>query len=330
MADPNFEASVLVTGSAGFIGSHVMQRLAAMPAVAAVAATRDGRAGTRRLDLRDENTLPAALDGVQAVVHCAVGDRAVTVDGTAALLRAAAAAGVRRVVHLSSVAVYGAVSGECPETAAMVPATGSGYAAWKAAAELACLEQRGVEIVRLRPAIVYGAGSMPWVAQLAQRIQSGRWGLFGRAGEGICNLVHVRDVADAAIAALQAPRAAGQALNINGNESLTWNGWFTALAQAIGAPPLQPVAPTRLWLRSLASYPVKAAARVSPGLASDWLLGAPARSELTLYALCARYPAEAATAALGWAPRVPIADGLAEAAEWLRSSGRVPDHSSRG
>ncbi len=151
-----------------------------------------------------------------------------------------------------------------------------GYAAWKAAAEQACVAQPGVETVRLRPTIIYGAGGTSWVLQIARRIRSGRWGNFGPAGEGICNLVHVADVATAAAAALAAPAAPGLALNINGPVAITWNQWFTRLAGAIGAPPLPPLSPLALRARALAALPLKALARKRPGLAADWLLGAPA------------------------------------------------------
>ena len=173
---------VLVTGAGGFIGGHLLRHLQRTTGAAVIAATRDGRDGSRALDLRDAPTLRRGLAGVRAVVHCAVGDRAVTVDGTRALLAASKAAGVRRFVHISSVAVYGMARGAVTEAAPLLPAGGQGYGAWKAAAERACLQQDGIEVVRLRPAIVYGPGSKLWVEQLASRIRSGRWGTLRPVG----------------------------------------------------------------------------------------------------------------------------------------------------
>ncbi len=286
------------------------RHLASDPRLSVSPATRDGRDRTVRLDVRQPDA--AALAGMDAVVHCAVGGRDVTVDGTRAMLRAAEAAGVRRFVHLSSVAVYGAAAGMVMEETAAVAPDGSGYAAWKAAAEQACMQQAGIETVRLRPAIVYGAGSALWVTGLAHRIRSGRWGVFGAAGDGTCNLVHVSDVATAVAAALTAPRAAGRAFNVNGPQAVSWNEWFALLAHGIGAPPLRAVPPAILRARTLAALPVKAMARLRPGLGSEWLLGAPARSELALFAQKATYPVFAAREALGWAPAVDVAAGLAE------------------
>ncbi len=118
-----------------------------------------------------------------------------------------------------------------------------GYAAWKAAAEQACLAQPGVETVRLRPAIVYGAGRHALGVADGAAHPVRPLGQFGAAGEGICNLVHVADVAAAVAAALAAPAVAGPAFNVNGPEAITWNQWFARLAAAIGAPPLRPLRP---------------------------------------------------------------------------------------
>jgi nucleoside-diphosphate-sugar epimerase len=309
--------TVLITGAAGFVGGQILHRLSNDPTFTAIAATRDGRGGTRKLDLRDPATMRAALAGVTAVVHCAVGDRSVTVDGTSTLLRAAVQAGVCRFIHMSSVAVYGPIPGKVREDATLVSPDDNNYAGWKSAAEQACLAEPGIETIRLRPAIVYGPGGTLWVSQMARRIRSGRWGVFGPGGEGTCNLVHVSDVATAVTAALRAPTAGG-AFNINGPEALTWNEWFRRLAAAIGAPPLPTISPRVLQARSVASLPLKALSRLRPGVAADWLLGAPASSELTLFALAATYPTDAARAGLGWSPTIGIAEGLADSVAWLR------------
>ena len=308
---------VLVTGAGGFIGGHLVRYLSQQPGSTVIAATRDGREGTRRLDLRDPAGLGGALAGVTAIVHCAVGDRTVTVDGTRALLAAAAHAGVRRFVHISSIAVYGGATGRVVESTPRISASGRGYGAWKSAAEAVCLAQTGIETVRLRPAIVYGPGSTLWIQQLARRIRSGRWGVFGAAGEGTCNLIHVDDVVSAVNNALTASNVAGLAFNISGTEVMSWNTWFSRMAHALGAPPLRTISPVGLKARVLASLPLKVLARVTPGLASDWLLGSPARSELSLFALRASYPVDLASEKLGWRPEVTVDDGVAGSVRWL-------------
>lgn len=312
---------VLITGASGFIGGYLVKCLARDPALSVVTTTRDGGNGSRRLELRDPASVRDALPGIDVVVHCAVGDQSVTVDGTRTLLHAAAQAGVRRVIYFSSMSVYEGGAGVVTEDAPLMSPDGQGYGAWKAAGEQACLAEAGIETVRLRPTIVYGPGSRQWVSWYAQRIRSGHWATFGAAGEGTCNLVHVADVASAVLAALTSPAAAGQAFNVNGPELITWNSWFARLADAIGAPPLPERSPSAIRAQSLAALPFQVLARLRPGLRPGWMIGVPSRGELSLYASRATFSTAAAQAALPWTPRVTIAEGLTDSVEWLRREG---------
>ena len=304
-------AQVLVTGAAGFVGAAVIRHLRA--------AGRDAVAGTRRggtlhggpgtaIDVTDRASCDQAVRGMDAIIHCAVGDAAVTLGGTQTLLAAARAAGVRRVVHFSSIAVYGAADGTVTEDTP-APATLRGYAAWKQQAEAAC----GTETVRLRPSIIYGPGATLFIDKLLARMRAGRWGLFGADADGLCNPVHVDDVARAAYLALDAD-AGGQAFNIDAGTPLTWNAWFQHLADQAGLTLVDvPAGRIRAWCR--AAVPAKALARVMPAfrpMLAHALL-APAGSECALYRLHATYPADRARATLGWQPLVPLETGIAQA-----------------
>lgn len=313
-------ALVLVTGAGGFIGGAVARRLAAQPGVSVRGGTRDGRAlgagiAPWRLDVCDRGSLDAALVGVDAVVHCAYGDRTTTVEGTRLLLEAARQARVRRVVHLSSIAVYGPAAGVVPETTALLPAEGRGYAHWKVATEAACWAAEGLEVVILRPAIVYGRGSAQWVEQPVTRLRTRRWGDLGRMGLGTANLVHVQDVAAACVAALDAPGVAGAAFNISGDETVTWREWYARLATAVGVAPLRVVSPGGWWWRVAFGLPLRVLAKKLPGAASmlrGRALLAPSPHEMRLFALAATYPTGKAAALLGWRPCVGLEAGLAE------------------
>ena len=306
-------AQVLVTGAGGFVGTAVVKQL--------LAAGWDVRAGTRRggtvadapgvaLNVTDRASCDHAMAGTAVIVHCAVGNAAVTVGGTQTVM---AAAGPRRVVHFSSVAVYGATPGAVDEDAPL-PAV-AGYAAWKQAAEHAC----GPNAVRLRPAIIYGPGAALFVDKLLARMQAGRWGMFRADADGLCNPVHVDDVARAACLALTA-EVGGQAFNIDAGTPLTWNAWFALLARHAGlALPEYPPGRLRRWSRL--AVPAKALARLAPALrpALSGVLLAPAASEVALFRLHATYPAAraGARAALGWQPLVPLETGVAQAvAAW--------------
>lgn len=321
---------VLVTGAAGFLGSHVVRRLHGDPRYRVLRGQRDAarasepqpspgaEPGVVRLDVTDPASLAAAMQDVDAVVHCAVGNRDVTVDGTRRVCEAAGAAGVQRVVHVSSIAVYGQARGRVTESTPLIP-TGRGYAAWKADAERACLAADGVDVVRLRPTIVYGTHSPLWVDAFLRRIRSGRWGTLGAAGEGTCNPVHVDDVADCIALALEAgAQVAGRAFNVNGPETLTWNAWFTTLAETAGLGQLAALTPATIRRRQAIAVPLKALRRAVPAFDPDFLLGVPAGGESALFALDATYPTDAATDALGWRPRIGIAEGVAAAVAGAR------------
>ena len=316
-----FPGSILVTGATGFIGSHVARHLARDSAARIVTSTRDGRNGTRRLDLRDPASIAGAVSGVGVIVHCAVGDRRVTVDGTRHLLSAAARAGVKRLIHFSSISVYQGTDALITESTPFVSAEQDDYAGWKVASEEACLAQPGLEIVRLRPTIVYGPGSRQWVSWPATRIRSGYWGTFGPAGEGTCNLVHVSDVCSAVSAALVSQDAAGRAFNINGDDLTTWNNWFTRLGAIVGVPSLPELSASDVRMRNLAALPLKVLAKSPLKLRFNRLLGVPSRGEMALYGSHTTYSNKQAESMLGWSPRLAISDGLIDTAEWLRREG---------
>lgn len=278
-----------------------------------------GRIRPVQLDLRDPASLGQALQEVEAVVHCAYADRATTVDGTRNLVAAMRRAGVGRLVHLSSISVYGEASGEVTESRPRIPGSGDDYGGWKAAAEEICEAAPEIAIVMLRPTIVHGAGSGLWVSKMARRLEAGAIGDMGAAGEGTCNLVHVRDVAEAAAAGLTGRPGA---YNISGTEPITWNDYFARLAGAIGVP-LPGISPAALRVRALAAFPVKVVARLLPplrGALPAALLETPLAPEQKIYALRATYPVALAAEGLGWAPRIGIEEGLADGAAWWLQS----------
>ncbi len=172
---------VLVTGGAGFIGSHLVDRLV-RDKVGEVIAFDDFSRGREenlaqnagaiqivRGDIRDRAALEHAMVGVDVVFHLAAmstvlsaeqdPDRAIQTNllGTYEVLRAAASSGVKRVVFTSSREVYGdAASIPVPETALLLPK--NAYGASKAAAELYCnlFASEAMSVIIFRLSNVYG------------------------------------------------------------------------------------------------------------------------------------------------------------------------------
>ena len=252
-------ARIVVLGADGFIGRRMLAALAESGWATPVAGVRrpgTSPAGIERVavDATDPASLKSALAGAQGVINCVAGSAAAIVANARALAEAAPGAAL---VYLSSMAVYGSATGRIDETAPLAGDTGP-YAAAKVAAERV-LAAHG-RAVLLRPGIVYGPGSTQWSGRIARWLQSGRIGDLGAAGDGICNLVHVDEVAAAALAALRSPPASATAMafNLGSQDPPTWNEYFLHYARALGAVPLRRIPRWQLKLETrLLAVPLK-------------------------------------------------------------------------
>lgn len=264
---------VLVTGSTGFIGAHLCSELVARGCT--VRAFHRATSKTRLLeglevehclgDITQPDTLEAAMQGVEIVFHAAAwmggaeqGGKqyAVTVEGTRSVLLAARQAGVRRLVHTSSVAALGipeASSGE----AVLIDENHTwnyrpdyypyGYAKYLAELEVQKSVAQGLDAVIVNPTLAFGKGdiyrqSSSIITQVAgKRIPAGIAG-------GI-NCVHIADVIDGHLSAMERGRTGER--YILGGENLPHMRWLQIIAEVTGAPALNQMLPTRL-VRALA------------------------------------------------------------------------------
>ena len=243
---------VLVLGGSGYVGARLCAMLRDSGTATPVCASfrqKTGGPDHTRVDTRDPDALRQALASVDAVVNCVAGSASAIAEGARVLTQAARSAGCRRLVHLSSMAVYGTAEGRLAEDA---PVDGSlgWYARAKCEAEAhvaAFAAQGGIATV-MRPGCIWGPGSELWVGRIASFLQARRLGDLGIAGDGWSNLVHVEDVCRAICAALRREDAdAGSRIyNLAAPDSPRWNEYFVDLALAIGATPVQRLAPWRL------------------------------------------------------------------------------------
>jgi nucleoside-diphosphate-sugar epimerase len=324
---------VLLSGASGFIGGHVAERLASEGyAVRCLVRASSDVALLQRLgvelvvgDLAAASSLAPALEGCGCVVHCAaiVSDwgsvreiRAVNVGGTRALLEAAAGAGVRRFVHLSSTDVYGYPGGRGVAEGYEARGFANWYAQTKREAEAEVRRVTGIEHVILRPATVYGPRSVDVVGEIATALRGGYMLLIDR-GRHVAGLCYVANLLDAVVLAMRSARAAGEAFNVCDGVDVTWAQFAGDLAAGLGArrPWLSlPFAPARGLGRGL-----ELGYRALHGLTGLRLAPLLSRQAVDVLGRDQDFSNRTARELLGWEPRVDYASGLAQTLAWLRA-----------
>lgn len=267
-------ASYLVTGGAGFIGSHLCRRLAAEGHEVRVLdnLSTGKRANLEGVevdwvvgDLRDGALLAAALQGVEYVHHHAaiasvavsvaqpLFEQEVNVVGTLRLLEAARQAGVRRVVFAASAAAYGN-SPESPKREDMRPEPASPYGLSKVAGEYYCRiysEIFGLETVCLRYFNVFGPRQDPAspysgvISLFARRLLLGQPPIIQGDGGQSRDFVYVEDVVQANLRASQVAQAQGEVYNIGCGRSTTIGELAGLLNQLLGTGLEPEFAPAR-------------------------------------------------------------------------------------
>ncbi|MFN3597403.1 MAG: NAD-dependent epimerase/dehydratase family protein [Rubricoccaceae bacterium] len=273
----------LVTGATGFVGAVLVRQLLAdgvpvrilrraespMDLLGDAAARVEHATG----DVTDPASVRAAAEGADVVYHAAAfvgfGGRrdtarlhAVNVEGTAHVANAALAAGVRRLVHTSSIAALGRPAtprlAPIDEAAAWAPSrVNTAYAASKHAAEMEVQRAiaEGLDAVIVNPAVVFGPGRPgEGTFAIAEKVAAGR--MPAAPSGGTC-VVDVEDVA-AGMRAAAARGATGERY-ILGAENRTWMDLLTTLARALGVRPPRTTVPLPLALALAAASEAAAA-----------------------------------------------------------------------
>lgn len=325
--------TVLVTGAAGFLGSHVTALLLARGRRprALIHPTRDAAwqappgVDVYRADIADRAAVDSALDGVDLVFHCAArtgpwGPSAeyhrVNVGGLETMVRAAMAAGVRRFVHVSSITVHGNdVHGAADENSPL-RSEPNPYSQTKVAGELLLrrmIEDEGAPVTIVRPGWIYGPGDMASFGRFATMIANGQMIVIG-AGRNHVPLAYVGDVAEGMLLAGQAEQAAGRAYLLLNDESVTQREFLAAIAAELGVAP-----PTR-------KLPYRAAVLAAGVAETVWKLAgkeqAPPvmRYGLQLLGGENRFSIARARHELGFSPAIGYAEGVRRGIAWYRDA----------
>ena len=268
--------------------------------------------------MNDADAARALVQGADVVFHTAaiveedgrMADfRRVNVEGTRTVASLARDAGVRRFLHLSSVMVYGFRYPEGVDEDGPLAGEGNAYCQTKIESEEVALsfhDPSRIGVLALRPGDVYGLGSMPWVLRPLQLMQ--RRLFFLPSSGGVINHVHVENLLDAVFLALEKD-VTGTVLNVTDGHATPCREFFTHHARWLGRDgvPTLPDAVMRAGLRAGAAL-YRAVGRKPPATpaAVDFLSRKHAVST------------DRARRVLGYAPRITLADGMAEIARRWR------------
>ena len=324
---------VLVTGAAGFVGSHFAPYLAGRGfAVRAIdvhppARPAGGGVDFRIQDIREPHGLADALAGADTVfnlasvhldVHATPAQfESVNVRALEQLIELSAAARVRRVVQVSSVGVYGHVAHPpAREDAPLNP--DNDYERTKAAGEQcarAAARRAGLDLVIVRPSWVYGVGC-PRTAKLIRSLRKRRFFFIG-AGNNLRHPIHIDDMlAGLELAARAGPEVAGRTFNIAGPRWMTVAEMVGEFARALQVPPPTLHVPRWLGLTvGLAAEQVSAIVGAEPPVS---------RRTLAFFENDNAFDIAAARQSLGFEPRMDLPAGArAVIASWDAASPRA-------
>lgn len=272
-------------------------------------------------DLQDPASLRRAAEGQRLVFHTAGkvsdwGPRAAflraNVDGTANLVAACQAAGVERLVHLSSLTVLGLPrdGARVDESSPYGDEVRDPYSVSKIAGEKlarAAHGAGGLEVTVIRPGVIWGPGDttiLPRFAALLRR----RMLVTTDGGRNLIGMSHVTNLAAGVMLAAEVPAAAGQIYHLTDGEELTAIDALTAIAAVIGAPP------PRLSLPYWAVLGAATLLELAALAVGSERPPAITRYGVRLVSCNARYDLSKARRELGYAPSVSFRDGVRQLA----------------
>jgi dihydroflavonol-4-reductase len=324
---------VLVTGATGFTGGHLARGLAGRgyhvrSLVRDAARGRDlARAGVTLVDgdLIDPSSWPAALEGIEVVYNIAAvyrqaglpesTYRRVNALAVGDLVAAAAAAGVRRVVHCSTVGVHGDIEHPpADEDAPLRP--GDVYQETKVEGERvarAAAERTGIELTIARPSGIYGPGDRR-LLKLFRGVARRRFVVLGD-GRIFYHLTYIDDLVEGFRLCGEVTAAAGRTYILAGGEVSTLNELVSLIAEEAGVPPPRihlPVWP--FWIAGAACETVCRPLGVEPPLY---------RRRVDFFTKSRAFRIDRARHELAFAPAVGLRDGVRRTLAWYKEHGWI-------
>jgi len=355
--------TIAVLGASGFVGSRLLElyHLTGYAKLRPIVRNYSSLARLARFDLDwriadacDQEALTAALEGCDAVINLIVANPDVIVANASVTYQAAQAAGIQRLVFMSSASVHG--QAPAPGTDENSPLHTNHRFAYnnakvRAEYELNRCRRRGsVELVILRPGIVFGPRSR-WVSDIADQLLGNQAYLIND-GHGICNSIYVDNLIEAITLAFTVPSADRETFLVGDRERVTWFDFYSLIANGLGyeinnvvclSPPQftstlfdrfeavrtsKPVQALLPRIPRLMKEAAKGAIKTvsAPPISSPWrlpdVLTPNVTEEMTQLQLCSvQLPHEKAQRILDYNANVSFAEGIKRSLGWLQFAG---------
>lgn len=319
----------VVTGATGQLGSHIAEQLrAAGERVRALVRAPDKADFLRGQgveivagDLGDPGAVRRALAGADIVYHCAarVSDWGSwsafeeAVAGTRNVVEACRAERVGRLLHVSTISVYGHPRIAPDQLITEDTPLGQRFWVWDAYPRSKLMAERCVwdyaNVTVVRPSWIYGPRDRVTMPRIIPALRQGKVRIIG-SGDNLLNIIYVSDVAAGAILAANNPAAQGQAYNLCSEGEVTQKVMIDTMTDALALPRLTKHIPFFLAMRS--ALVIEAIARLCRFKNPPRVT----RRAIFLIGRPTHYSIAKARRELGWSPRVTIDDGVRRSLEW--------------
>jgi nucleoside-diphosphate-sugar epimerase len=326
----------VITGATGQLGSHIAEQLrASSEPVRALVRPGSDASFLRQIgveiaagDLADASSLRQALAGANTVYHCAarVSDwgpwkvfEQEAVTGTRNLVDACRAVKIGRLLHVSSISVYGHHRLKPGQEMTEQSALGQKFWMWdyyprsKLLAEQIAWELgNDTEVTVVRPSWIYGPRDRVTIPRVVKAVQEQRVPIIG-PGDNLLNIIYAGDVAAGAILAAKNPAAKGQAYNLCSTGEITQCDLLNSLTDALKLPRIGKHVP--YWLALRFAFMQECFARLLRRTKPPAIT----RRAIYLVGRSTSFSIAKARAELGWQPRVGIHEGVKLALDWYLS-----------